>query len=312
MNANRINKNRILTIATFAVFLVILVVTLVFVKNPVDSAYGAYPDWCGEYKVAISFNQENLVQEDTLKESDGYVHSTAIADIVCGIPYGSPSKDVRVRVRTRNGTAVAGVDYTPIDSIVTLRRSSFIKAGNEEPIYYDNVSVKVETNVERFIVDGVRPYFDIEIYDVLNEGFSIAENAKSVRVYVASVAGKEHYYSTTDANGEANFKLDMPEGIYFAILNYNGNIWYSQATGASKITITPSVVLNNVYISGNDFIQYYGENKYYIINFNDTNAYSLDGKIIQILISSGDWSKSYAMDMVSPVPNRYHKAIACV
>ena len=88
MNANRINKNRILTIATFAVFLVILVVTLVFVKNPVDSAYGAYPDWCGEYKVAISFNQENLVQEDTLKESDGYVHSTAIADIVCGIPYG--------------------------------------------------------------------------------------------------------------------------------------------------------------------------------------------------------------------------------
>ena len=199
MNANRINKNRILTIATFAVFLVILVVTLVFVKNPVDSAYGAYPDWCGEYKVAISFNQENLVQEDTLKESDGYVHSTAIADIVCGIPYGSPSKDVRVRVRTRNGTAVAGVDYTPIDSIVTLRRSSFIKAGNEEPIYYDNVSVKVETNVERFIVDGVRPYFDIEIYDVLNEGFSIAENAKSVRVYVASVAGKEHYYSTTDA-----------------------------------------------------------------------------------------------------------------
>ena len=199
MNANRINKNRILTIATFAVFLVILVVTLVFVKNPVDSAYGAYPDWCGEYKVAISFNEENLVQEDTLRESNGYVHSTAIADIVCGIPYGSPSKDVRVRVRTRNGTAVAGVDYTPIDSIVTLRRSSFIKAGNEEPIYYDNVSVKVETNVERFIVDGVRPYFDIEIYDVLNEGFSIAENAKSVRVYVASVAGKEHYYSTTDA-----------------------------------------------------------------------------------------------------------------
>lgn len=104
------------------------------------------------------------------------------------------------------------------------------------------------------------------------------------------------YYAMTDGNGEANFKIDMGEGIYYAILSYGGNTWYRQATGASKITITPSFVLNNIYISGNDFVQYYGENKYYLINFNDTNAYSLEGRIIKVSISSFDWSKSYNLE----------------
>ena len=104
------------------------------------------------------------------------------------------------------------------------------------------------------------------------------------------------YNTMTNAYGEANFKIDLPEGIYFAILYYCGNTWYEQANGASKITINPSMVLNNIYIHGNDFIQYYGENKYYVIDFNDSNAFSLEGKIIQVSISSGDWFKSYNVD----------------
>lgn len=101
------------------------------------------------------------------------------------------------------------------------------------------------------------------------------------------------YYAVTDGNGEANFKINMPEGIYFAILNYKGNDWYRQTTGTSKITVNPNVVLNNIHISGNDLVQYYGENKYYVINFNDSNAYSLNGKVIHVTISSKDWSKPY-------------------
>ncbi|WP_407409748.1 hypothetical protein [Methanobrevibacter sp.] len=104
------------------------------------------------------------------------------------------------------------------------------------------------------------------------------------------------YNTITDGNGEANFKIDMGEGIYLAVLNYGGNTWYRQAVGASKITVNPGMVLNNIYISGDDFVQYYGENKYYLINFNDTNAYSLEGRTIKVSISSPDWIKSYNVE----------------
>ena len=197
MNANKFNKRKILTIITFAVFLAILVLTLVFVKNPMDNASAAYPDWCGEYKVALSLSDSVLKQEETLRYDNGYVSNLAIADIVCGIPDGVDAKDVKVRVRTKDGTAVAGVDYTAVDTIVTLRRSYF--TGYNPRYYYDIVTVKVDTTVERMIVDGIRPYFDIELYDVLDEGFTIADNAKSVRIYVASEDSKEHYYTTDNA-----------------------------------------------------------------------------------------------------------------
>ena len=101
------------------------------------------------------------------------------------------------------------------------------------------------------------------------------------------------YSAVSDAAGEANFKIDMAEGKYFGIINYGGNIWYESSTGAATITISRDVLINNIYINGSDFVAYYGENKYYIIDFNDTNAYSLEDKIINVLISSSEWSKSF-------------------
>ena len=104
------------------------------------------------------------------------------------------------------------------------------------------------------------------------------------------------YHASSDASGEINFKIDADEGIYFAIISYNGNTWYSSATSAATITVSHSTFPNKIYLNGSDFIQYYGENKYYLINFKDTSAYTLEGKIISVEISSKDWSKSYDVE----------------
>lgn len=152
-------------------------------------------------------------------------------------------------------------------------------------------------------IQPVRVTFDLNAHAVIPENGVFT--AILVDMYDKKVTGEnvtldlyddgllKSYYAITDGNGEANFKINMPEGIYFAILNYKGNTWYRETTGASKITVNPNVVINNIYISGNDLVQYYGENKYYVIYFNDSNLYSLNGKVIHVTISSNDWSKSY-------------------
>ena len=209
--------------------------------------------------------------------------------IILSISKGNESKEYKL-ITDDNGIASININLEPGNYDVTAKY-----AGDD--VYNSSIASAVLNIQPTYVTFDLNSHSTVPVNGVFT---AVLLDMYGKRVYGENVSLDlyedgfiKSYYSTTDANGEANFKLDMPEGIYFAILNYNGNIWYSQATGASKITITPSVVLNNVYISGNDFIQYYGENKYYIINFNDTNAYSLDGKIIQILISSGDWSKSY-------------------
>ncbi|WP_406536926.1 hypothetical protein [Methanobrevibacter sp.] len=104
------------------------------------------------------------------------------------------------------------------------------------------------------------------------------------------------YTTISDANGEANFKVDVDENTYFALIEYNGSTWFRGASGASTVTVSHDVILNNVYLNGSDFTAYYGENKFYTILFNDSNAYSLEGKNISVIISSGEWSKAFDVE----------------
>ncbi|MEE0934878.1 MAG: hypothetical protein U0L42_04325 [Methanobrevibacter sp.] len=155
-------------------------------------------------------------------------------------------------------------------------------------------------------IQPVRVTFDLKAHTVIPENGVFT--SALVDMYGKKVTGEnvtlelyddgllKTYHTVTDANGEANFRIDMGEGIYLAILSYNGSTWYRPATGAAKITVNPSVALNNIYINASDFVQYYGENKYFLINFNDTNAYSLEGRMIKVSISSKDWSKSYNVE----------------
>lgn len=103
------------------------------------------------------------------------------------------------------------------------------------------------------------------------------------------------YNASTDANGEASFVVDLGEGNYLATFDYAGNLWYADSTGAATIVVSRDVQLKTVSMNASDMIQYYGENKYFIIEFNDPNAYSQYGKEITVTLTSGTWSRAYKL-----------------
>lgn len=101
------------------------------------------------------------------------------------------------------------------------------------------------------------------------------------------------YSAITDANGEASFIIGLDEGTYLSTIDYSGNSWYDETTTAATIIVSKDAKLDSIYINSSDFVQYYGENKYFIIHFNDSNAYSQYGKLITVTISSESWHQSY-------------------
>lgn len=101
------------------------------------------------------------------------------------------------------------------------------------------------------------------------------------------------YELNTDSNGEASFIIDLDEGSYLVTFDYDGNQWYADSTNAATIIVSKETVLQNIQIHSTDLVQYYGENKFFIIEFNDPNAYSQYGKTIQVSITSGEWSQAY-------------------
>lgn len=101
------------------------------------------------------------------------------------------------------------------------------------------------------------------------------------------------YEMNTDSNGEASFIIDLDEGSYLATFDYGGNEWYADATNAATIIVSKEAVLQKIQMNSTDLVQYYGEDKFFIIEFNDPNAYSQYGKKIQVSLTSGEWSQVY-------------------
>ena len=101
------------------------------------------------------------------------------------------------------------------------------------------------------------------------------------------------YTNTTDSNGEASFVIDLAEGTYLTTIDYNGSLWYNDATNAATIVIDKNVALESVILNATDLVQYYGENKFFRIDFNDPNAYDQYGKTITVSISNDNWSQSF-------------------
>ena len=185
----------VLCIAMAAVMLLSVVVVIIAVMLPARAAQGAL-DWCGENEVAISFDEHDHVATKYVDSGD-----SVTVMIVCGARDDNVS-DLKVRVRTKNGTAVSGLNYTAVDTLMTLRRNNFSNWSTGS-YYYDSISIKIDLSVDRLIVDGQAPYFDVELYDVLDDNFSISEEARSVRVYIRGkdYDGKKHRYTTQDAYG---------------------------------------------------------------------------------------------------------------
>lgn len=101
------------------------------------------------------------------------------------------------------------------------------------------------------------------------------------------------YTNTTDPNGEASFVIDLVEGTYLTTIDYDGSLWYSDATNAATIVVDENAVLESVHLNATDLVQYYGENKFFTIDFNDPNAYDQYGKTITVNIFNENWSQSF-------------------
>ena len=128
---------------------------------------------------------------------------------------------------------------------------------------------------------------------VLSDMYGRRVNNESVTLSLYKGDLIKKYTTKTDANGEADFIINLEEGTYLTTLDFGGNKWYCDATNAATIVVSKKVNLANIYINSSDLVQYYGENKYFMIKFNDPNAYSQYGKKITVTISSNYWSQSY-------------------
>ena len=106
----------------------------------------------------------------------------------------------------------------------------------------------------------------------------------------------KQYSNVSDANGEVAFKMDLAEGTYLITFEYMGNTWYSSSDNAATLVINNDVKMDDIYINASDLVEYYGENKYFIIQFKDPNAYSQYGKLIQVVISTKTWSGAYNLN----------------
>lgn len=125
-------------------------------------------------------------------------------------------------------------------------------------------------------------------------GKRVASQSVALKVYQGKLI--KQYVNLTDANGEATFRMDLAEGTYLVTFEYNGSTWYCPSDNAATVVISNDIVMGDIYINASDLIEYYGEDKYFIITFNDPNAYSQYGKLIQVTISSKTWSGAYNLN----------------
>uniref|UniRef100_UPI0038672D36 Ig-like domain repeat protein n=1 Tax=Methanobrevibacter sp. TaxID=66852 RepID=UPI0038672D36 len=131
---------------------------------------------------------------------------------------------------------------------------------------------------------------------VLSDMYGKRINGETITLSLYQGELVKQYSQTCDANGEASFRIDMGEGNYLATMDYGGSLWYEDSTGAATIVVSNDVAPQDIFINASDLVQYYGENKFFIIRFNDPNAYSQYGKTITATLSSGTWSSTYNLN----------------
>jgi len=220
-------------------------------------------------------------------------YGTLISDETITLIISNATDSNKFSLKTEKGIATININLIPgiynIEAIFTgddvYGASNAQSILNIEPVF---VTLDYASRIS-IPENGV---FTVILKDLYGKKVS-GENVSLELIYKTF---NKKYTAISNGNGEADFKIDAGENNYFGLIEYGGSTWYRGASGASTITISHDVVLNNVYLNGSDFTAYYGENKYYTILFNDSNAYSLDGKIIQVIISSGDWSKSFDVE----------------
>lgn len=216
----------------------------------------------GGENVYITISQNGLNDKFTLKTND-----LGVASLTINYLPGSYNMKVEYMGDEVYGSSIA-------ESVIKIERVLTVISG----FYHSTIPV-----------GGVYTVVLSDMYGKRVNGEQI-----TLRLYQGELV--KQYVMECDGNGEASFKIDMPEGNYLAIIDYNGSQWYEDSTNGATIIISNDVVLQDIQLNASDLVQYYGEDKYFIINFNDPNAYSQYGKTISVTLSSGTWSSNYNLN----------------
>lgn len=223
----------------------------------------------------------------TLKDSYGTLIKGE--NVIVSISQGN-SSDNFVLSTDENGVAGLNINYLPGTYDVKVRYVGDSIYGSSQDS--GTITVKqVLTIVSGFHykIIPVNGIYTVVLSDMY--GNRINNGTITLNCYNGKLV--KTYSNVTDPNGEALFNIDLDEGSYLTTIDYDGNLWYSEATNAATIVVSKDAVLESVMLNATDLVQYYGENKFFIIEFNDPNAYSQYGKTITVNIFNENWSQSY-------------------
>lgn len=135
--------------------------------------------WLNDYEVSISaslveYNGQINVTKDSLIKfyvvtklpGIGGVSDDKLSDLNLG-----------AHVRTISYSAIGGVDYDPLDEVIYLTNKDY------EVIYQP---VYINVKMINYALDGNTAYFNIELADVLAEGFSVNNAHNTIKVTIAA------------------------------------------------------------------------------------------------------------------------------
>ena len=223
----------------------------------------------------------------TLKNQFGTLISGENINVI--ISQGELS-DKFVLTTNSKGIAQLAINYLP--------GTYNIKATYDGDYIYGSAYGEAVINVEQ-VLTKISSFYHVEIplngfyIAVLTDmyGNRIFNESVSLNIYKGSLI--KSYVTKTSGIGEAVFKIDLDEGKYLATIDYEGNDWYGSSTGAATIIVNNQTVLYNVELNASDLVQYYGEDKFFVISLNDPNAFSQYGKTIHVTISSDTVLQTY-------------------
>ena len=258
------------------------------------------PSSCKVY-IKILPVKSNLTVENVTLYGQGNLYNITLRDgygtlirgenIYLTISQGNVSDDFIIKTND-DGVASIAVNYLPGTYNVHARFAGDDIYGASEESGVIHVE-KVLTIVSGFYHATIplNGLYNVVLTDM--NGRRLINQTITLNLYQSGLV--KSYAASTDGNGEASFIIDLAEGNYLATMDYNGNRWYADASNGATIIVTKDAVIQNIQINASDLAQYYGENKYFMINFNDPNTYTQYGKEILVTISSGSWHKAYTV-----------------
>lgn len=278
------------------------------VLNLAAGEYDIKVEYLGDSWYAYSSNSSHIIIKpvnSTITVPDATLYGEGnLYNITLKDSYGTPIKGENIQVAisqanltdnfilqtNENGIASLSINYLPGTYNVKATYKGDTIYGSSEG--FGKISINKVLTIVTGFHHKVIPLNGIYTV-VLNDMYGNRINNGTVTLNCYQGKLVKTYTNTTDPNGEASFIIDLAEGTYLTTIDYDGSLWYNDATNAATIVVDKNAVLESISLNATDLLQYYGENKFFTIDFNDPNAYDQYGKTITVSISNEKWSQSF-------------------